>query len=278
MPLRLPQQPPSSHSHQFQQSQSTLSSSAAAHRPLPRASASASGATSGAFGAQRRLMPRRTVGDEYVTWEGDGQEGEEARGASEDYWGEQDGEDGEFEQALARTELDFGRGGGMGYENDGSAWRPQPGACLLFLVAVAVARLDLPNSPLRCAQSPPPTLALPPTQQHLLIGRATSTSRRRSRRQAQGPAPSREVRASAAAWSASRGSSSGRSASCVRPPFSSSLSLRCCLSKDPDLAVPRSQPTLFARCGGSASSTPSRASASTRCVSPSVTCASTTRL
>ena len=149
MPLRLPQQPPSSHSHQFQQSQSTLSSSAAAHRPLPRASASASGATSGAFGAQRRLMPRTTVGDEYVTREGDGQEGEEARGASEDYWGEQDGEDGEFEQALASTELDFGRGGGMGHENGGSGWRPQPGACLLFLVAVAVARLDLPNSPLR---------------------------------------------------------------------------------------------------------------------------------
>lgn len=57
-----------------------------------------------------------------------------------------------------------------------------------------------------------------------------------------------------------------------------SLSLRCCLRKDPDLAAPRSQPTLFARCGGSASSMPSRASASTRCVSPSITCASTTRL
>ncbi|GAA5835706.1 hypothetical protein JCM9279_004624 [Rhodotorula babjevae] len=128
MPLRLSQHPPSAHSNQPQQPPSAFPGSSVVHRPLARTSAPASASTSGSFGGQQRVAPGTTVGGRHAAQEMDVEEGEEARSASEDYWGEQDGGDGDFEQALARTRLDFGRGGGTGsgYDDGGPTWSAQP--------------------------------------------------------------------------------------------------------------------------------------------------------
>ncbi|GAA5906230.1 hypothetical protein JCM8208_000668 [Rhodotorula glutinis] len=116
MPLRFPQQPPSSRSHQPQQLRHALPGSATALRPLARPAAWTSTSTSGSFGGQRRVAPPAPVDGQYGMEEMEVDEGEGCRGTSEDYWGEQDGG---FEQALARTELDFERGGGRGVGRGG---------------------------------------------------------------------------------------------------------------------------------------------------------------